>query len=211
VAWGPFAMSVAANREEAARTYGRALTGLVTVGALGTVALSLASREALTLLAGARYAGGASLVPIQCFGYLAWVSAYVVGIGVSIAKKTYHNSLGVTLSAVVALVAGIACSPRYGPWGAAGATLAGQLAYSLYMYLAGRRYFPIEQDNRVILTVIGTSLVAVAVGIWVDHGAPVFGAAAVGAKATVFVLLVGIWFASNVGLTAQLRTALGRP
>lgn len=168
IAWGPFSYSLIKDSQLAKDVYSKALTYFLLVSLFFTVSLSIFSREAITILATSSYESAAPLVPWLSLGLVAWGATYIVGMGTGIAKKSYHTTISVVLSAILNTALNFYTIPRWGILGAAFATLSGYLVALLYNYIAGQYYFHVMYEARKVLTLITLSITVILIGNFID-------------------------------------------
>jgi O-antigen/teichoic acid export membrane protein len=167
IAWGPFAYSLIKDEEIAKRTYSKILTYFLLISITSTVGLTVFAREAIGLLATSAYEGAAQIVPLLCYGVIAWGAFYIVGMGYGIARKNYHTLILTILAAILNTGLNFLLIPRWGIFGAAASTMTGNLVALGYGYFAGRHYFPVQYETRkiAILTGIATSVIVAVIMI----------------------------------------------
>jgi O-antigen/teichoic acid export membrane protein len=111
------------------REFARVLRYLLFFLVLAGVALSITSDEVLTLIAPASYMSAALLAPILVFAYiLRWVGDFFRNM-LFVNKRVRLVSALTCVCGLLNLALNQALIPRYGPWGAAWATLATWLVY----------------------------------------------------------------------------------
>ena len=209
-AWGPAAFSMAKDRESARKIYGKVLTYFLAVVIPGTAALSIFAREITSVLAGPAYASGAALVPLYCFSSIFWVLLFIVGMGASIAKKTYHSSIAIVTAACVNMALNFALIPSHGIVGAAVATVAANLVALVYMYFIGQHYFRVPYDARSVVVLFSLAAVAIVPAVVADQVVLPWNAAVLCVKAgLVMVPLLGVFVFRIVSPTVVLETARG--
>ncbi len=169
-AWGPYAYSIATDKELARATYSKVLTYFTIFSMVAALLLSLFGRELILILTTSAYEKGAYLIFIYAISSISWIALYIVGMGTGIAKKNYHYSIAVISGALINTVLNFLLIPTMSITGAAVATLAGNLFATFYMYWAGQKYFYVKYDFTKVLGVIvlGTSIAIV--GLWIDSG-----------------------------------------
>jgi O-antigen/teichoic acid export membrane protein len=209
VAWGPFAYSLSQDLEAAREMYAKVLTFFLLFSLSGTVILSIFARETTRLLATPVYESGSPLVFLYCFSSISWMALYIVGMGAGIAKKTYHNSIAIFCAAVLNTILNIILIPSLGITGAAIATLAGNIAAAVYMYIAGQHYFRVNYEHAKVGALIGLATASVALGILIDRSAAHWSPRLLGPKALLASAFVGSLFALRILKRSQLQRAYG--
>lgn len=198
IAWGPFSYSLIKDSQLAKDVYSKALTYFLLVSLFFTVSLSLFSREAITVLATSSYESAAPLVPWLSLGTVAWGAAYIVGMGTGIAKKSYHTTISVVLSAVLNTALNFYAIPLWGIMGAAFATLSGYLVALLYNYIAGQHYFHVVYEAKKVLTLIALSIAVILIGSMIDSHSYNWALLALFFKALTYVIFVVSLFVLKV-------------
>jgi len=214
-AWPMFAFSLLKDQEEARRVYSAVLTYFLLITLSAAVALSLFSREVMILLATRDYLNAAGLVPWVALAAVAWGAGDIVGMGFSIARKTYHIILATALGAAVTAVLNLGLIGPFGALGAVLASLAGNLATLAYLYWAGQRYFRVNYDRSRIAVLLGLALAVIGLGIFWDRlGVEPAGVVILG-KATLALVYLGGLFTFRLIKLSDLeglwqRVRLGR-
>lgn len=168
-AWGPYAYSIATDKEVAREMYSKVLTYLMLFSMTAAVGLSIYARELILLFATAVYEKGAPLVIIFSLSSISWMVLYIVGMGTGMAKKNQHYTLAVVLGAVTNTLMNYFLIPKLGVTGAAYATLGGNLVSLVYMYYAGQHYFRVNYELLKILKIMLLSTFCVLGGILLDR------------------------------------------
>lgn len=139
LAWGPFALSLAATEQNAPQVYARVL-GLYTwgIGVLAALVAVLAP-WAVELLAPGSYAGAASMVGPIAFSYLFVGLVYIAATGPTLAGTTKPVAVGTALAAVSTVALDLALIPRWGGDGAAWATLLSWAIVPAWVFWQGHR------------------------------------------------------------------------
>jgi len=168
IAWGPFAYSLAQDKETARKIYARVLMYFLIFSIGATVGLSLFGREVTNLLATRVYESSASLVPLLCFSSICWVALYIVGMGVGIAKKTYHNTIAILMGVLINTFFNFMLIPAWGIIGASLATAGGNFVALIYMYFSGQHYFRVPYDLKKIFILATLGSTSIALGLILD-------------------------------------------
>jgi O-antigen/teichoic acid export membrane protein len=173
LAWGPFAFSIAEERD-ARRTYAKVLT-FYTAG-MGWLALGLSLFAPLILLVAVNpsFARAYQVVPPLALAYMVAGAYNIVAVGTSLSKKTIHLSWTTIAAAVVTVVLNAVLLPL--PYmslvGGALATLAGQLVSVGLVYWVSQRLYPVPYERGKVLRCVAIIGLLVIVGqlerIWVE-------------------------------------------
>ncbi|HQF61011.1 MAG TPA: oligosaccharide flippase family protein [Anaerolineaceae bacterium] len=168
-AWPMFAFSVLKDQDQARKIYSVVLTYFLLLALSATVLLSLFAREAILILATNRYLESALLVPWVALAAVVWGAGDIVGMGFSIARKTYHIILATAIGAAVTIALNLILIGPYGAMGAVLASLAGNLATFGYLYWAGQHYFPVKYAYSRIAALVFLSLLVIICGLFWDR------------------------------------------
>ena len=168
-AWGPFAFSLLKDKEIAGETYSKVLTYFILISLTLTVILSVLSREAIMILATDEYEQSAVLVPWLCYGAIAWGAYYIVGIGYSIAKKSYHTTLATLAAGLATTIFNFWLIPSWGIFGAAVASMIGNFTALTYGLCVGQHYFHVSYQARKIFLLVILATAAIASGLYIDR------------------------------------------
>lgn len=168
-AWGPFAFSLLKDKEIAGETYSKVLTYFILISLTLTVILSVLSREAIMILATDEYEQSAVLVPWLCYGAIAWGAYYIVGIGYSIAKKSYHTTLATLAAGLATTIFNFWLIPSWGIFGAAVASMIGNFTALTYGLCVGQHYFHVSYQARKIFLLAILATATIASGLYIDR------------------------------------------
>lgn len=167
-AWGPYAYSVATDKELARETYRKVLTYFLLFSMTAAVGLSLFGRELILILATSTYEKGSGLIMIYSLSSISWVVLYIIGMGTGMAKKNYHYTISVVLGALLNTLFNYLLIPKFGVAGAAYSTLIGNLASTFYMFFAGQYYFKVYYEYFKVSMIIALSMFVTIGGIYFD-------------------------------------------
>lgn len=142
LAYFPFAYA-RANSPEAPRLYARVLGLYVMAASFGAMVIGLFAPEAVRLLAPSAYAAAARPAAWLAFAAVAQGAYYVVSLGIGLALRTAWLGWSAGGAALVAIVANVLLTPRFGPAGAGAATSLGYLASALLAYVIAQRVHPL--------------------------------------------------------------------
>jgi O-antigen/teichoic acid export membrane protein len=147
LAWGPFAYSIA-QEKDARRTYAKVLT-FYAVGMGGlALALSLFAPLLLAVVASPSYARAYQVVAPLALYYAVQGAYMIVAVGTSLSRKTVHLSW-TTISAALAtllLNAALLQLPYMALVGGALAMLAGQCISVGLVYMVSQRLYPVPYE-----------------------------------------------------------------
>lgn len=163
---------------------------LFLLAATGLFAVTLvASRDALVLLASAKYQSAAYLIPILVAGFLIYTTQVFLSAGLMIHKKTKTMAALMIWSAAVNLILNWFLLPRLGLVAAALATV---LSFALCVFLLWRAtapLLPLKIDLVAVLKYLAAATIACAGTYWLDSGIPFLNALI---KAVAAVTLYGL-------------------
>jgi O-antigen/teichoic acid export membrane protein len=184
LAYFPFAYARAGS-PEAPRLYARVLGLYVAAAALGAMAIGLFAPDAVRLLAPPAYAGAARPAAWLAFAAVAQGAYYVVSLGIGLALRTPLFGWSAGGAALVAVIANLVLTPRFGPVGAGAATSLGYIASALLAYGIAQRVHPLPYRG-------GRALAMFAVALVVTLAAqPLAGAAGVAVKLALLLAAAG--------------------
>lgn len=168
IAWPPFAFSLLKDRDLAKHTYARTLTLFLLASLTVAVVIGVWAREAILIFATPAYERAAPLVAWLCLSAILWGAADIVGIGFSIAKKSYHITVSTVLGAAVNIGVNAWLIPIWGLRGAIVASLVGNLAIFAYSYFMGQRYFHVNYPIGRILALVSLATLVIGAGLGID-------------------------------------------
>jgi len=142
-AWVPILWSTFRD-EDAKSFYSRISDYAFSLAILAIVAISLFSREILTVFATGAYVEAYQVVPWLAFGLLFTrvFGLFIPGLGV--AKKTIHYVWRSAVAVGVNIGLNFLLVPRYGMIGAAIATLIASVVSYVLLFIVSQRYYPIH-------------------------------------------------------------------
>tara|TARA_A100000171_G_scaffold51162_1_gene64615 strand:- start:19990 stop:21477 length:1488 start_codon:yes stop_codon:yes gene_type:complete len=197
-AWGPYAYSIATDKEVARVTYSKVLTYFMLLSMIAAVLLSLYSKELILILATSAYERGSSLIFIYALSSISWIVLYIIGMGTGMAKKNYHYTVAVIGGALLNTLLNYLLIPSYGVAGAAYATLTGNLLAMVYMYYAGQYYFRVNYEFGKVFKILALSILVAVGGIIIDEYYEVWQLSLSLYKLIIFVFFVIMLFAIGV-------------
>lgn len=157
LAWPQFAFRIAED-PEAGSTYARLTRYAALGGGMAVLILSLFAREWVGLLAGGAYRKAYEVIPLVAVAHLGNIAYFLFATGITIKEKTGWLPLITGAAGVVNLVANFLLIPRYGPIGAALATLAGYLVMAALTYVFSNHYLPVPYEFGKIGKILGVIL-----------------------------------------------------
>lgn len=145
LAWPQFAFQTALD-PEAGRTYARLTRYAAVGGGMAFLGLSLFAREWVGLLAGEAFQAAWRIIPVVALAHLAYAAYFLFATGITIKEKTAWLPLVTGLAAIVNLAGNFLLIPRFGPMGAAWATLLGYLILALLTFGFSTHYLPVPYE-----------------------------------------------------------------
>lgn len=210
LAYMPFAYA-RAQAPDAPQLYARALALYVAVASLGAMLIGLFAPEALAWLVPPAYAPAAGPAVWLAFAAVAQGAYTVAGIGIAIAFRTPLMAWIAGGASLVAVVANVLLTPRYGPAGAAVATWLAHVASVVIAYGIAQRVHPLPYRGARLAALFAVGLGATLVA---QRMAPP-GLAGVGVKGIVAVAFVAVVWWSGVwadrGAVSSRTIATPRP
>lgn len=170
LAWIPRMFGIAKTDPDARNTIGRLLTYYVLLAGAGAVALALASREIIMLMAPAEYHPASRVVPLVALSYLLGGVTLFTNIGMKIQNRMYLSNPIVIGTALLNLGLNYLMIPTYGMMGAAWATLISYVAQTVAFSWVNQRLWHITYEY-VRLSKISLTLLLV----FLAASQPVFG------------------------------------
>ncbi|PWE00358.1 oligosaccharide flippase family protein [Marinilabilia rubra] len=129
-----------ATRKMAVDIYSLYLSGSVILA----TTLSVFSDVLIPVVATPDYAGGARVVPMLVFSYIAAQSFQTMGPGISLSEKTWHFAWITGFTAILNIGLNFLLVPRMGFIGAGIATLISFVIYWIVKVYVASKYFPIK-------------------------------------------------------------------
>jgi len=150
LAW-PVVMFRVAREEGAKEIYRNVLTYYVLVALWIALALSVFSREIITIIAPPVYHSAYRVVPLLVLSAFFAGAFYVVSVGLNIERKTGYFPLIIGSAALVNIGANYLLIPAFGMIGAAVATAFAQLIVVIATWGISRKYYMVKYDSKRIL------------------------------------------------------------
>ena len=144
----------------------------------------VASRDALIVLASAKYQSAAYLIPILVGGFLIYTTQVFLSAGLMIHKKTSTMARVMVWSAAVNLILNWFLLPRMGLLAAALATV---LSFALCVFLVWRAAYtllPLDINFAAVFKYLMAAAIACGATYWIDAGTPILNALAKSILAT---------------------------
>jgi len=144
-AWSPFAFSIF-KEKTAKQVYSRAFTYFVLVSILAALALSVLSREALSIMATSAFHDAYKVIPLIAVSYVLYGCFQILGVGFGLMAKTRYSALIVAVAAISNLGLNYLLIPDYGMMGAAWATFISYLALAALGFVVSRRFYAVNYE-----------------------------------------------------------------
>ncbi|HWW52843.1 MAG TPA: oligosaccharide flippase family protein [Acidimicrobiales bacterium] len=188
-AWTPYILGLYAEDPDAeARIRADVLRHLLAAMAVIAVAVGLFSREAVRVIAGARYLPAAATMPTLALATLFFSTLTVVQVPFLIEQRTSQMARLSLAAAAVNIAACFALIPVWGIQGAAIATVAGFGVQAALYYRQAQTLRRAPYDGRRLLAILVLAVPFIAGGWW--SGGSLL--AAVGVKIIVLVVFAGL-------------------
>jgi O-antigen/teichoic acid export membrane protein len=170
LAFFPFAHARAASAD-APRIYAVVLGRYLTLASLAAAAAGLFAPEVLAMLVPAAYRGAAGPAALLTFAAVAYGAYYVACLGVQRALRTGLLVWTAIAGAAAAVFGNVVLTPRFGPLGAAAATLAGNAILALTTFAVAQRVHPLPYRGGRLAALAALTLAAALAGQrWIAPG-----------------------------------------
>ena len=177
LAFGPWAFAQA-KHEGSGVLFARVFALYLTVASFGALACGLFAPTIVSLLATKSYAAAAAPALWLAFAAVAQGAYYVAALGINLSLRTSLVVWTAGGAAVVATLANLVLTPRFGAEGAAAATCMGYASSAVFAYLVAQRVHPLPyRGARLALLFLG----ALGLGVAATRLAPA-GAGGIGVK-----------------------------
>jgi len=163
LAYGPFAYA-RAKEPGAPRLFARVFASYLAVASFGALLVSLLAPELLAVLVPEGYRSAAAPALWLSFAAVAQGAYTVASVGIGLALATPLLGWCAGGAALVAAVAHVLLTPRYGPVGAGAATFAGYLASALFTYWVAQRVHPLPYRGGRLLAIGAIAMALALVG-----------------------------------------------
>ncbi|ABI68045.1 hypothetical protein Swol_0722 [Syntrophomonas wolfei subsp. wolfei str. Goettingen G311] len=178
MAWDPLAISIY-KTDNAKEIYVKAFEAYGTVVVLGVALIGFFSKEILTILTTPEYYGASLLTSVLVLQFLAQGFTNIVGIGISIEKKTHILSYAMILALLILLICSYILIPIFGAMGAAWANVMGAWTAFVIVYLFAQRFYPVNYQIRLLLKWITFYLILITIGnlivpVYLSHQSYIF-------------------------------------
>lgn len=139
------------NDKDARDYYARILTYFTVVSSFVVLGLSLLSKNLLRLFAAENYWEGYRVVPFIALGLVLYGARTLLGVGLSLRRRTTYFPIAVGLGTLVNLMGLYFLVPAYHELGAAFASVLGPFAVCIFYYFTGRIFYPLKLEWTRIL------------------------------------------------------------
>lgn len=141
-AWQPF-LYEQVKKEGAPQLVARVVTYVFAAFLFCGTGLAVLGRELLVLMTDARFHGAAPIVPVVAFAYVLHGAFLLGSVGIGITRSARYYPLVTAVSAAVNIGANLLLIPRFGPLGAAWATVASYAAMAGFGIFLSQRLWPV--------------------------------------------------------------------
>lgn len=173
LAWPAVSFSIS-HRPDHRDTYARALTYLTAVLAFVFLAISFATRIALSGILGEGYHDAYRVVPLVALAYALNGIQYCVSPGIHLAERTRYLTLITVAAAFLNLGLNFLLIPRWGMMGAAWATALSFLLVAVLTGAVAQRFYAVRYEYRRLAKLLVCALVVFIVGIQVSPQATIW-------------------------------------
>jgi O-antigen/teichoic acid export membrane protein len=159
---GPFNQIYAPRRlelfrqDESHALFGKVFTYFVFAITFVGLGISVLSRNVIFML-NDRYWEAYQVVPILTLAHIFLSFFYHFNIGIIISKKTKYFAIINMSNAALNLALNFILIPKYGMWGAAGATCICYFFRSVLAFIFSRKFVPVVVEWRRVMTVMGVA------------------------------------------------------
>lgn len=198
MAWPMFAFSIHKDTDRAPAVYSRVLEAYCLLTLSMAVGVIVFAREFIIVLASPSYSSASLYVPFLVLGVVAWGAADIVGIGYSIAKRSYHLTIATVIGATLNTVANITLIPVLGLLGASVAMALGYAGTFLYSLWAGRRFVVIAVNAKKYGMLLGVAVLLFVTTCLVDIWAHLTALVLMAKVALILLFGVTVWLSKAV-------------
>lgn len=164
-AWQPF-LYEQVKKAGAPQLVARVVTYVFAAFLFCGTGLAVFGRELVVLMTDARYHGAAAIVPVVALAYVLHGAFLLGSVGIGITKSARYYPLVTAVSAAVNVGANLLLIPRFGPLGAAWATVASYAAMAGLGIFLSQRLWPVPFEwGRLGRLVAAAGLVLAAAGL----------------------------------------------
>lgn len=171
LAWPPFAFSIMKNSQHH-EIYAKTLIFYLTGMTYLAIIIALMAREILQIVTTPAYIGAYSVVGLLCLGLIANGSFYIIGVGLSITKKTHHLAWITILTAGLNIGLNFIFIPGFGIVGAALATTLSFTFSAIILYLIAQEHYFIPYNMKKAGYIYFIGIVMILSGLVIDSEIP---------------------------------------
>jgi O-antigen/teichoic acid export membrane protein len=159
LAFSPFMFSIA-KEKNANEVYSRVFTYFTVVAMLTTLALSVLSKEVLTIMTTPAFHDAYKVIPLIALSYALFGGYTILTVGISLQGKTGPIAAFVLCAAALNCGLNYLLIPHHGMMGAAAATLISYAALTVSSSLLSQWYYPIKYDwGRIIKILLAAAII----------------------------------------------------
>lgn len=167
-AWGPFSLSLY-KQSEAAHTYNWVLKIFSLGMCMLALALTLAARPLILLLASDRYSGAVELVFPLAMGLAIQATGWITEIGIGIAKRSHLNLYAYGVAIVATLGGILLLVPMLGLLGVGIGAMIGHIARAGMSSWLAQQAYPLPWRYGPVLAIFGLTLFFGIAAAWVSQ------------------------------------------
>lgn len=188
MAWSPFIMGIK-DQPESRATLGRGLLYFTVFNVAVVIPFIVLAREVVHVLVGPTYLPASGLVGPMVVATMLSNIALFLFVQISIAERTYWQSLSYFAGVFVMGVFNVVLVPRWQSTGAVYATLAGQIVIVSVMFAVAQRFVRMPVPAGRMVAALGIVAAMLGLALWVARTGEISG----GTLAVKFLLVVFGW------------------
>ncbi len=162
-AWAPIMLSTF-RQEGAKEFYARIFNYFNVLVLLAVIAISLFSKEILTILTTANYVPAHTVIPILLLSIFFFRCFAIFSFGISIAKKTKYRLMLMAVTAAVNVGLNYLLIPYYGMVGAAIATMISSVIYGVASFIVSQKLYHVTYNLVAFFKMLGMAVAVIATG-----------------------------------------------
>ena len=162
-AWAPIMLSTF-RQEGAKEFYARIFNYFNVLVLLAVIAISLFSKEILTILTTANYVPAHTVIPILLLSIFFFRCFAIFSFGISIAKKTKYRLMLMAVTAAVNVGLNYLLIPYYGMVGAAIATMISSVTYGVASFIVSQKLYHVTYNLVAFFKMLGMAVAVIATG-----------------------------------------------
>ncbi len=158
MAWGPYSMSIKDN-PKADEVYSKALTYFIYIASASVLIVQIFTPMLILIFSTKNYLNVVNWISFLTIGICLNSMFNILSTGLSIVKKTYYITIGLSIAALVNIGVNVIFVPIIGPVGSVIANVTGYFTSVLGIYYISREYYKIEYEFSNLLKIISVFMV----------------------------------------------------